>query len=142
MQGLPRAQTTSTRMTYRQAMASPDAAKWKAGLEKEMQSCIDQKVWMLIPRSSLPKGTNILPCKTVFKIKVDEQGRVTQYKARFTPKGFRQKHGVDFFETYARTGQYKTLRVFLSLVAKWDYELAQFDVPTAFLNADVEEVSS
>ena len=27
----------------------------------------------------------------------------------------------------------------LSLVAKWDHELAQFDVPTAFLNAPVEE---
>ena len=46
---------------------------------------------------------------------------------------------MDFFETFARTGQYKTLRVALSLVAKWDHELAQFDVPTAFLNADVDE---
>jgi hypothetical protein len=128
-----------TPQTYRQAMASPDAAKWKAALEKEMQSCVEQKVWTLMPRSSLPKGANVLPCKEVFKIKVDEQGRVAQHKARFTPKGFRQKHGVDFFETYARTGQYKTLRVFLSLVAKWDHELAQFDVPTAFLNAPVEE---
>jgi transposase InsO family protein len=128
-----------TPQTYRQAMASPDAAKWKAALEKEMQSCVEQKVWTLLPRSSLPKGANVLPCKEVFKIKVDEQGRVVQHKARFTPKGFRQKHGVDFFETYARTGQYKTLRVFLSLMAKWDHELAQFDVPTAFLNAPVEE---
>ena len=68
----------------------------------------------------------------------DQAGRARrrrEYKARFTPKGFRQKHGVDFFETFARTGMYKTLRVALSLVAKWDHELAQFDVPTAFLNA-------
>ena len=128
-----------TPQTYRQAMASPDAAKWRAALEKEMQSCVEQKVWTLMPRSSLPDGANVLPCKEVFKIKVDEQGRVIQHKARFTPKGFRQKQGVDFFETYARTGQYKTLRVFLSLMAKWDHELAQFDVPTAFLNAPVEE---
>jgi hypothetical protein len=56
-----------------------------------------------------------------------------------TPKGFRQKYGKDFFETFARTGMYKTLRVALSLAAKWDHELAQFDVPTAFLNAPVEE---
>ena len=90
-------------------------------------------------RDQLPKGTNILPCKEVFKIKVNEHGHVTEHKARFTPKGFRQKKGVDFFDTYARTGQYKTLRVALSLAAKWDHELAQFDVPTAFLNADVEE---
>ena len=77
----------------------------------------------------------MLPCKEVFKLKLDEHGAVVEHKARFTPKGFRQKQGVDFFETFARTGQYKTLRVALSLVAKWDHELAQFDVPTAFLNA-------
>ena len=128
-----------TPRTYREAMASPDAAKWQAGLDKEMRSCIEQKVWSLVRRDHLPKGANVLPCKEVFKVKVDELGNAIEHKARFTPKGFRQKKGVDFFETFARTGQYKTLRAALSLVAKWDHELAQFDVPTAFLNAEVEE---
>jgi hypothetical protein len=128
-----------TPRTYREAMASPGAAKWKAALDKEMRSCVEQEVWTLVRRDQLPKSANVLPCKEVFKVKVNEHGQVTEHKARFTPKGFRQKHGIDFFETYARTGQYKTLRVALSLVAKWDHELAQFDVPTAFLNAEVEE---
>jgi Reverse transcriptase (RNA-dependent DNA polymerase)/Chromo (CHRromatin Organisation MOdifier) domain len=128
-----------TPRTYREAMASPDAPKWQAALGKEMRSCVEQEVWKLVRRDQLPNGANVLPCKEVFKVKVDEHGQVTEYKARFTPKGFRQKHGIDFFETYARTGLYKTLRVALSLVAKWDHELAQFDVPTAFLNAEVEE---
>jgi len=125
--------------TYREAMSSPDQVKWKAALDKEMGSCMEQQVWTVIRRDQLPRGANVLPCKEVFKVKVDEHGQVAEYKARFTPKGFRQKFGVDFFETFARTGQYKTLRVALSLVAKWDHELAQFDVPTAFLNAEVEE---
>jgi hypothetical protein len=128
-----------TPQSYREAMASPDKEKWKAALDKEMNSCVEQNVWTLVRRDSLPRGTNVLPCKEVFKVKLNELGAVTQYKARFTPKGYRQKKGVDFFETYARTGQYKTLRVALSLVAKWDHELAQFDVPTAFLNAAVDE---
>ena len=96
-------------------------------------------MWELVRPDELPKGANVLPCKSVFKIKLDEHGNIAQYKARVTPKGYRQKPGLDFFQTYARTGQYKTLRVVLSLVAKWDHELAQFDVPTAFLNAEVEE---
>ena len=129
-----------TPKTYCEAMASSDAAKWDAALKKEYESCTTgHNVWSLVRRDQLPKGTNILPCKEVFKLKVNEHGQVTEHKARFTPKGFRQKKGVDFFDTYARTGQYKTLRVALSLAAKWDHELAQFDVPTAFLNADVEE---
>jgi len=128
-----------TPQTHTQAMASPDAEKWKAALHKEFRSCEEQQVWTLIRRDELPRGSNVLPCKEVFKIKLDEHGNVVEHKARVTPKGFRQKQGVDFFETFARTGQYKTLRVALSLVAKWDHELAQFDVPTAFLNAPVEE---
>jgi transposase InsO family protein len=128
-----------TPRTFREAMASSDADKWKAALDKEYRSCLDQEVWELVPRNQLPSGANVLPCKEVFKIKVDELGQPVEHKARFTPKGFRQKRGVDFFETFARTGQYKTLRVALSLVAKWDHELIQFDVPTAFLNASVEE---
>lgn len=128
-----------TPKSYREAMAGPDGLKWKAAIDKELKSCEDKGVWSVVPRSSLPPGTNVLPCKDVFKVKLDERGEVTEHKARVTPKGFRQQHGKDFFETFARTGQYKTLRVALSLVAKWDHELAQFDVPTAFLNADLEE---
>jgi hypothetical protein len=128
-----------TPQTYREAMSSPDAQKWKAALDKEMRSCVEQEVWKLVRRDSLPRSTNVLPCKEVFKLKLDERGIVVEHKARFTPKGFRQRHGVDFFDTFARTGQYKTLRLALSLVAKWDHELAQFDVPTAFLNAPVDE---
>jgi hypothetical protein len=128
-----------TPQTYRAAMASPEAPKWRAAMDKEMQSCEDLKVWNLIRRSELPAGANVLPPKWVFKIKTDEAGNVIQHKARVTPKGFLQKAGKDYFEVFARTGSYKTKRVGLSLTAKWDHELHQMDVPTAFLWADVEE---
>ena len=43
-----------TPQTYREAMASPDAAKWKAALDKEMRSCVEQEVWTLVRRDQLP----------------------------------------------------------------------------------------
>lgn len=128
-----------TPTTYRAAVSSPDSAKWRAGMDKEMDSCQKLGVWQLVSRSQLPKGANVLPVKWVYKIKTDETGAVTQYKARLTPKGFRQKEGVDYFEVYARTGMYKSMRLGLSLAAKWDHELEQLDVPTAFLNAELDE---
>jgi hypothetical protein len=128
-----------TPTTFKEAMAGPNAAEWWAAMKSEMGGCEQQVVWQEVPRDSLPPGANVLPCKIVFKIKANEDGSIDKFKVRFTPKGFRQKEGVDFFETFARTAMYKTLRVALSLVAKWDHELAQFDVPTAFLYAPVEE---
>jgi hypothetical protein len=56
-----------------------------------------------------------------------------------TPHGYKQIEGVDYYETYAQVGKYKTLRVLLSFAAHFDLELEQLDVPSAFLNADLDE---
>ena len=50
-----------------------------------------------------------------------------------------QKRGMDYHDVFAPTGMYKTMRLCLSLAALEDYELDQLDVPSAFLNADLEE---
>lgn len=128
-----------TPRTYREAMASPDAKAWSASMDREMSSCDELRVWDLVPRSSVPARHPVLQPKWVYKIKVDQHGNIEVYKSRLTPKGFQQKEGVDYFETFARTGMYKTMRIGLVLAAKWDHELDQLDVPTAFLNAEVDE---
>jgi transposase InsO family protein len=125
--------------SYRDAISSASAAKWRVAMDSEMSSCAALGVWEYVTRSDLPKGANVLPCKWVYKIKTDEHGDVTVYKARLTPKGFKQKHGQDYFEVYAPTGMYKAMRLGLSLAAGWDHNLEQLDVPTAFLNAPVDE---
>jgi Reverse transcriptase (RNA-dependent DNA polymerase) len=125
--------------TYRQAIVSPDADKWRTAMHKELTSCIEKGVWEEVYLKDLPAGTNVLPVKWVYKVKIDETGAAGIYKARLTPKGFRQKEGVDYFEVFAPTGKYKTMRFGLSVTARWDHELEQLDVPTAFLNADLEE---
>jgi hypothetical protein len=128
-----------TPQTWKEAMSSPDAAKWKEAADKEMAGCELMKVWELVPRSSVAKEQTVIPCKWVFKVKTDSSGAVEKYKARITPKGFRQKEGINFHETFAPTGKYKSLRLCLSIAAACDHELDQMDVPQAFLNADVDE---
>lgn len=125
--------------TWKQAMASPEAAKWRAATNKEMASIDEMGVWDLVPRSSVPRGQIIIACKWVFKIKTDEHGAVTVYKARLTPKGFMQREGINVYETFAATGKYKSMRIGLSIAAACDYELDQMDVPVAFQQAELEE---
>ena len=105
----------------------------------EIDGCKAQDTWTLVKRSELPPAANIIPVKWVFKIKTSETGAITKYKARITPKGFKQKHGVDYFEVFANTGKYKTLRVALAIAAKRDMELRQLDVPQAFTQAPLDE---
>ena len=128
-----------TPATYREAMDSPDKDKWRAAMEKEVAAMEAMQAWDLVPRSSVPKGHRVLPVKWVLKKKTNELGEVTSFKARITPKGFLQREGVDYFETFARTGMYKSMKVGISLAAKWDHELHQMDMSNAFLNSEIEE---
>ena len=89
--------------------------------------------------AACPRGQIVIACKWVFKIKTDEHGAVTVYKARLTPKGFMQREGINVYETFAATGKYKSMRIGLSIAAACDYELDQMDVPVAFQQAELEE---
>lgn len=128
-----------TPKTYREAMDSPSSEQWQAAMRKELASCERHEVWDLVDRASLPANANILPVKWVYRVKTDSDGALTEYKARLCPKGFRQKKGIDYNEVFAGTGKYKTLRAGLALSAKFNHELEQLDVPTAFLRADLPD---
>ena len=131
-----RAVRAGVRVTHRRATPSAPASdeKWKASRQAEIDACVRQGVWEDVAIKDLPPHANVLPSKWVDKEKSD--GRL---KSRITPKGFKQRHGIDYFETFAATAMYKTLRLMLSLVALWDYEIVQMDVPEAFLNAPLPE---
>ena len=136
---MPELEDTTAPQSYREAIAGDEHAAWKEAMQIEMESCIAKETWTKLKRSELPADANIIKCKWVFKKKVDENGKVIQFKGRLTPKGFMQKYGKDYFEVFARTGMYKTMRVGLVLTATWNLEMDQLDVPSAFLNAPVQE---
>jgi len=128
-----------TPATYREAIESADGSEWRSAMKKEFDACVGQSTWRLVPREQLPPKANVLPVKWVFKKKTDENGVLTQFKARITPKGFRQKQGIDYFEVFANTGKYKTLRVALALAAARGMQINQLDVPSAFVRAALDE---
>ena len=130
----------TTPNNYTESQQSEQHTEWNKAMKQEYDGCVAQGVWTLVERQRLPIGTNIIPVRWVYKIKTNHLGEVTKYKARITPKGFKQQHGVDYFEIFANTGKYKSLRVLLSIAARKDLELRQLDVPQAFTQAELDEV--
>lgn len=54
-------------------------------------------------------------------------------------KGYSQASGIDYGETFSPVVRYESVRCVLALAAIHDLEMAQFDVKTAFLNANLNE---
>ena len=101
-----------------------------------MNSMTSNRVWDLV---ELPNGAKVIGCKWVFKTKKDPLGNIERYKARFIAKGFTQKEGIDYTETFFPISKKDSLRVIFALVAHFNLELQQMDVKTAFLNGDLQE---
>ena len=66
-------------------------------------------------------------------------GNVHTYKVRLVAKGFKQKHGIDYDETFSPVAMLKSIRILLAIAAYYDYEIWQMDVKTAFLNGNLVE---
>ncbi|CAI5969346.1 unnamed protein product, partial [Closterium sp. NIES-65] len=61
------------------------------------------------------------------------------FKARYVARGFSQRQGVDYFQTFSPTPKMTTLRVLLHIAAQRDYELHSLDFSTAFLQGSLHE---
>lgn len=122
--------------TYKEAMASRDSSFWKDAIRDEMDSILSNQTWELV---DLPKGSRPIGCKWVFRKKFHTDGTLNTYKARLVAKGFRQKEGIDYFDTYAPVARTTTIRVLFALASINDLAVHQMDVKTAFLNGDLDE---
>ena len=74
----------------------------------------------------------------LYKIKHAANGSVEKYKAKFVARGFTQKEGIDYDETFAPVSRYTTIRTIISLAVVFGRKLHQMDVKTVFLNGKIE----
>eukprot|EP00794_Sanderia_malayensis_P002050 gene2050-biopygen1853 len=122
--------------TIEEALDSPHRSDWKEALDSEYKSLVDHQTWNLVEP---PKGQNIVDSKWVFKVKYNAEGSVERFKTRLVAKGFTQKAGIDYEETFSPVVRYTSIRTLLAVVNQLDLDLHQMDVSTAFLNGTLSE---
>ena len=114
-----------------------DPVEWQRAIEDELQSHIENGTW---EPAQLPPGRDAISSKWVFKTKVNADGTL-RHKARLVVRGFQQREGLDYQETFAPVAKFTTVRVLLALAAHFDWEVHQImmDVKTAFLYPKLRE---
>jgi hypothetical protein len=88
-------------LSYSDALLQ-DPIRWPPAVQEELKSHEGNGTWIVQEISQMPNGCKPIPGKWVFKRKLSPDGS-TRYKARLVIKGFLQRFGIDFMETYAPT---------------------------------------
>ena len=128
--------TFNTPVSFRDAISGQNAEEWSRAINSELEAHKRNEIWTIVSRTQDQK---LIDSTWVFKIVQNEDGSINKYKARLCARGFMQKHGLDYTETFAPVVRYDSLRVLLALIAFHDLEVAQFDVRTAFLYGELRE---
>ena len=110
--------------------------EWMDAMTKEYKSIMKNDVWEVVPRT---KNKDVVSSKWIYKIKHVADGSIEKHKARFVVRGFSQKEGIEYEETFSHVSRYTSIRNIISLAAKMNWMLHQMDVKTTFLNGVIEE---
>ncbi|GKB20902.1 zinc finger, CCHC-type containing protein [Tanacetum coccineum] len=101
-----------------------------------MDSILGNNTWVL---ADLPPCCKPLSCKWIFKRKLKVDGTIEKFKARLLIWGFKQKSGIDYFDTYAPVARISTIRLLIAMTSIHILIIHQMDVKTSFLNGELNE---
>ncbi|WAQ84643.1 hypothetical protein PtA15_5A216 [Puccinia triticina] len=107
-------------MMFCAAMRSEEAAQWKLAIDTELENLRRKRA------------------QWVFAKKINKDGSI-KFKARYVAKGFNQKEGTDFAHTFAPTATFTSMRVLLTIAAKNNWPIYNFNFVAAYLNAPIDE---
>nr|GEZ30838.1 hypothetical protein [Tanacetum cinerariifolium] len=117
----------------KEAMTDP---VWIESMQEELLQFKRMDVWMLVPA---PDNISPLTLKWIFKNKNDEENTVIRNKSRLVVRGYRQKEGLDFEESFALVARMEAIRIFLAYATHKSFTVFQMDVKTAFLHGMLKE---
>ncbi|CAI7779740.1 unnamed protein product, partial [Closterium sp. NIES-53] len=108
-EGDPDAPDILTPHSYAEAITGPYSSQWQAAMDAEMASWKSTGTYVdAVPLSR----ANIVDGMWIFRVK-QPPGSLPAFKTRYVARGFSQRQGVDYFQTFSPTPKMTTLWVLL-----------------------------
>ena len=93
-------------------------------------------IWELVAISQRKRS-----CKSKMDLQNQTQPgrRYSKHKASLVARGFMQKPGIDFYETFSAVARLETIRTVIVVAAQKKWKIFKLDVKQAFLNGKHDE---
>jgi hypothetical protein len=126
--------------TVQDAKDSPEWLNWLEAMKTELKALLKNGTWRAVSlKPDQRSGRRPLGTKWVFKIKRGKDGEILQYKARWVVKGYEQRYGLDYDQTFAGVTKASTWRIMFAIAAIHGWDIEQMDVKSAFLHGNIDE---
>lgn len=119
--------------TIHQALKSD---RWRKAATTEFDAMIQNRTWDLVPPHP---SQNVVTSRWLFTTKYLANGEVDRPKGRLVARGFNERDGVDYAETFSPVIKSKTIRTVLDIAVKNNWSIKQLDVNNAFLQGDLAD---
>ena len=87
-------------------LAPDERERWLKAAQDELQSLIENGTFELV---QLPPGRKAIGSRWVFRVKRNADGSIERYKGRLVAKGFSQRPGFVYNETFAPTPKWASI---------------------------------
>ncbi|KAJ1038120.1 hypothetical protein NDA10_005296 [Ustilago hordei] len=122
--------------TLGEAMNGEDAQLWKEAIQKELEGLEAMGTWEVVHQ---PPGVPLVDSKVVLRLKLDADGVPVKHKARLVARGFTQREGIDYQETFSPVAPLRAIRAILALAVQNNWEVHALDITMAYLNSTLKE---
>ena len=85
---------------------------WVDAMVDEYSSIMTNDVWEVVPR---PQERLVVGFRWIYKIKYVADCSIEKFKARFVAKGYAQKEGIEYEETFSPIHRYTSIKSVISL---------------------------
>ncbi|KMQ86904.1 retrovirus-related pol polyprotein from transposon tnt 1-94 [Lasius niger] len=119
-----------------EAFSSPQSDEWIQAVEEELSNLERLETWEVVEPLV---GKVCIDSKWVFKLKRDTSGKIARYKARLVARGFNQKEGIDYDQTYAPVARFAIVRFLLAMSVTFGWLTRHIDIKSAYLNGHLKE---